>query len=154
MFAAEAPLRGTLTLMNAIMLIVAIVAASLAALLHIYIFVMESVLWMRPSTWKRFGLKSQDEAATIRPMALNQGFYNLFLAIGVIVGLFLLPHPSLHAPGVLLVFFSCASMLAAALVLIISNPKLARAAVLQGIFPLIAVAALAVLGVTILTATA
>jgi putative membrane protein len=140
--------------MNAIMLIVAIVAASLAALLHIYIFLMESVLWMRPSTWKRFGLKSQDEATTIRPMALNQGFYNLFLAIGVIVGLFLLPHPALHAPGVLLIFFSCASMLAAALVLIISNPKLARAAVLQGIFPLIAVAALAVLGVTILTATA
>jgi putative membrane protein len=136
--------------MNAVILVVAIVFASLAALLHIYIFVMESVLWTRPSIWRRFGIKSQEEAATIRPMALNQGFYNLFLAIGVIVGLFLLPHHSLHAPGVMLILFCCASMLAASLVLVISNPKLARAALLQGLFPLIAVVFLAILGVSIL----
>jgi putative membrane protein len=135
--------------MSAVVLIIAIVFASLAALLHIYIFVMESVLWMRPSIWRRFGIRSQDEAETIRPMALNQGFYNLFLAIGAIVGLFLLPHPALHAPGVLLIFFSCASMLAASLVLVISNPRLARAALLQGLFPLIAVVSLAILGLTI-----
>lgn len=140
--------------MNATLLIIAIVAAGLAALLHIFIFAMESILWMRPAIWKRFGLKSQDEAATIRPMALNQGFYNLFLAIGVIVGFFLLPHPSLHAAGVMLILFSCASMLAAALVLLISNPKLARAALTQGVLPLIAVIALGILGVTILTGTA
>jgi putative membrane protein len=140
--------------MNATLLIIAIVAAGLAALLHIVIFTMESVLWMRPTIWKRFGLKSQDEAATIRPMALNQGFYNLFLAIGVIVGFFLLPHPSLHSSGVMLILFCCASMLAAALVLLISNPKLARAALTQGVLPLIAVVALGILGVTILTGTA
>jgi putative membrane protein len=143
--------------MNATLLIVAIVAivaAGLAALLHIFIFAMESVLWMRPTIWKRFGLRSQDEAATIRPMALNQGFYNLFLAIGVIVGFFLLPHPNLHAAGVMLILFCCASMLAAALVLLISNPKLARAALTQGVLPLIAVIALGILGVTILTSSA
>ena len=89
--------------MNATLLVIAIVAAALAALLHIYIFVMESVLWMRPATWKRFGIRSQDDAGTIRPMALNQGFYNLFLAVGVIVGFFLLPHPSLHPAGVMLI---------------------------------------------------
>jgi len=111
---------------------------------------MESVLWTRPSIWKRFGVKSQNDAETIKPMALNQGFYNLFLAISVIVGLLLLPHPSLHAPGVMLILFSCASMLAAALVLVISNPRLARAALVQGIFPLIAVISLAILGVSIL----
>jgi putative membrane protein len=135
--------------MSAVLLVIAIVFASLAALLHIYIFVMESVLWLRPSTWRRFGVRSQDEAATIRPMALNQGFYNLFLAAGVIVGLLLLPHPSLHAPGVMLILFCCASMLAASLVLVISNPKLARAALVQGLFPLIAVIVLAILGVSI-----
>ena len=140
--------------MNATLLILAIVAAGLAALLHVVIFVMESILWTRPAIWKRFGLKSQDEAATIRPMALNQGFYNLFLAIGVIVGLFLLPHPSLHPAGVMLILFCCASMLAAALVLLISNPKLARAALTQGVLPLIAVVALAILGLTIVTGTA
>jgi putative membrane protein len=128
------------------LLVVAIVFASLAALLHVYIFVMESVLWTRPSTWKRFGIRSQDEAATIRPMALNQGFYNLFLAIGVIVGLLLLANAAARGAGTLLVFFSCASMLAASLVLVISNPRLARAAILQGLFPLIAVVLLAILG--------
>jgi putative membrane protein len=54
----------------------------------------------------------------------------------------------------MLILFSCASMLAAALVLVISNPKLARAALIQGVLPLIAVVALAILGVTILTGTA
>ncbi len=135
--------------MSLTLLIVAIVFAALAALLHVYIFVMESVLWTRPSIWKRFGLRSQDEANTIRPMALNQGFYNLFLAIGVFAGFVLLPHPGLHAPGVVLILFCCASMVAAALVLVISNPRMVRAALTQGILPLIAVIVLAVLGVTI-----
>jgi putative membrane protein len=140
--------------MSLILLIIAIVFSALAALLHVVIFLMESVLWMRPATWKRFGLTSQDEAATIRPMALNQGFYNLFLAVGIFVAFFLLPHPTLHAAGVILILFCCASMLAAALVLIISNPKLARAAITQGVFPLLAVISLAILGVTIVTGTA
>jgi putative membrane protein len=140
--------------MNLVLLIVAIVFAALAALLHVFIFVMESVLWMRPATWKRFGLTSQADAATIRPMALNQGFYNLFLAVGIFVAFFLLPHPTLHVAGEMLMLFCCASMLAAALVLIISNPKLARAAITQGVFPLIAVVVLAILGVTVLAGAA
>jgi putative membrane protein len=140
--------------MSLVLLVVAIVFSALAALLHVFIFVMESVLWMRPATWKRFGLKSQDEAATIRPMALNQGFYNLFLAVGILVGYFLLPHPGLHSAGVMLILFCCASMLAAALVLIVSNPRLARAAITQGVFPLLAVVSLAILGVTIVSGTA
>ncbi|HEX4058728.1 MAG TPA: DUF1304 domain-containing protein [Galbitalea sp.] len=131
------------------MLVIGIVFAALAALLHVYIFIMESVLWTRPSIWKRFGLKSQADAETIRPMALNQGFYNLFLAIGVFIGFFLLPHPGLHPAGVLLILFCCASMLAAALVLVISNRRMLRAAATQGLFPLLAVISLGILGVTI-----
>lgn len=140
--------------MNLVLLILAIVFSALAALLHVYIWVMESILWTRPSIWKRFGLKSQADAETIKPMALNQGFYNLFLAVGVFVGYFLLPHPHLHEGGVLLILFSCASMLAAALVLVISNPRMARAAVTQGLFPLLAVVALAILGISIATGSA
>lgn len=140
--------------MSLVLLVIAIVFAALAALLHVFIFLLESVLWLRPTTWKRFGLKSQDEAATLRPMALNQGFYNLFLAVGIFVGFVLLGHTALHTAGLMLMLFCCASMLAAALVLIISNPKLARAAITQGVFPLIAVVTLAILGVTITTGTA
>jgi putative membrane protein len=135
--------------MNLVLLVIGIVFAALAALLHVYIFIMESVLWTRPSIWKRFGLKSQADAETIRPMALNQGFYNLFLAIGVFIGFFLLPHPGLHPAGVLLILFCCASMLAAALVLVISNRRMLRAAATQGLFPLLAVISLGILGVTI-----
>jgi putative membrane protein len=87
-------------------------------------------------------------------MALNHGFYNLFLAIGVFIGFLLLSHRALHEAGVVLILFSCASMLAASLVLVISNPKMVRAAATQGLFPLLAVIALAILGVTILTGTA
>jgi putative membrane protein len=140
--------------MNLVLLVIAVVFAALAALLHVFIFLMESVLWMRPATWKRFGLKSQEEAATIRPMALNQGFYNLFLAVGIFVAFLLLPHPTLHVAGEMLLLFCCASMVAAALVLLISNRKLSRAALTQGVLPLIAVVALAILGVTIVTGTA
>ena len=140
--------------MNLVLLIIGLVFAGLAALLHVYIFVMESVLWTRPSIWKRFGLKSQADAETIKPMALNQGFYNLFLAIGVAVGFFLLPHPTLHAAGVMLILFCCASMLAAALVLVISNRRMARAALTQGLLPLLAVISLAILGVTIVSGSA
>ena len=140
--------------MSLILLVLAIVFAALAALLHVFIFLLESVLWMRPATWKRFGLKSEEDAATMRPMALNQGFYNLFLAVGIFVAFLLLPHPALYAASLLLLLFCCGSMLAAALVLVISNRRMARAALTQGLFPLLAVISLVFLGVTIVTRTA
>ena len=129
---------------SATFLIIGIVFAGLAAILHVYIFTMESVSWGKPATWKRFGIRSQDEAETIKPMALNQGFYNLFLAIVTVIGLLLFLSSALTAAAYALAFAGVGSMLAAALVLIISNPKLARSAITQGAFPLLAVVALAV----------
>ena len=52
----------------------------LAALLHVYIWVLESFRWTHPATRRTFGT-SESEAEITRPMAYNQGFYNLFLAI-------------------------------------------------------------------------
>jgi putative membrane protein len=72
------------------MLIAAQIVAGLAALLHIVFFLFESVFWSRPRVFGRFGIATQAEADTIRPMAYNQGFYNLALAVGVIVGIVLL----------------------------------------------------------------
>jgi putative membrane protein len=135
--------------MGGIVLVIAYVFATLAALVHVLIFLMESVLWTRPATWKRFGLKSQDDANTIQPMALNQGFYNLFLAVGVGIGLVLLSNPVLAFGASLIVFFSVACMLAASLVLVISNRSLARAALTQGLLPLIAVILLIVYYTTV-----
>jgi putative membrane protein len=110
-----------------------------AALIHLLIFVMESVLWTRPAVWKRFGLATQEHAEIVKPMAFNQGFYNVFLAIGAGLGLVLLGSPSLMQAGIALSIFAAGSMVLAAIVLIASSPKLARAAVIQGLAPLIGI---------------
>jgi putative membrane protein len=124
------------------MLAAALVFAGLAALLHVYIFVLESFRWTHPRTRAVFGTTSE-EAQTTKTLAFNQGFYNLFLAVVTAVGLVLLALGHRSA-GVALVFAGAGSMLAAAIVLIASSPDKARAAVIQGAFPLLAVALLAV----------
>ncbi|TPW78547.1 DUF1304 domain-containing protein [Schumannella sp. 10F1B-5-1] len=126
------------------MLIAGSIFAVLAALIHVYIFFLESVAWSGEKTWRLFGLRSQQEADTVKPMAFNQGFYNLFLAIGVGVGLVLLASTSVAQAGFGVLIASLSSMVLAAVVLITSNPKLARSAAIQGIAPLIAVVLLLV----------
>ena len=81
------------------MILASLVFAFVAALLHVYIFVMESVTWTRPATWKRFGVASQADADTTRPLAYNQGFYNLFLAAGALVGAGAMPSGTLRSAG-------------------------------------------------------
>ena len=58
----------------------------MAALLHVYIFVMESFTWTTPRTRAVFGT-SPEEAETTKLLAYNQGFYNLFLAIVTAIGI-------------------------------------------------------------------
>lgn len=128
--------------MNAF-IVVGSIFVFIAAVIHLFIFFLESVLWSRPSTWKRFGLKSQDEADIVKPMAFNQGFYNVFLAIGAGTGLVMLGTSNWGQGGITLAIFACASMVLAAIVLITSSPKLARAAVLQGAAPLVGIIFLA-----------
>jgi putative membrane protein len=125
--------------MSTTLLIIGAVFAGLAALIHVYIFYMESITWTTPGTWRRFGIGSQEEADTVRPMAYNQGFYNGFLAIGTFAGIILSVSPTMHRAGIALQLFGTLSMVLAATVLIISSPKLARAAVLQGALPLIGI---------------
>lgn len=55
--------------MNTPLLVGAAVVVAIAAALHGYIFTLESVTWSRPRTWRIFGIRSQSEANTIRPMA-------------------------------------------------------------------------------------
>ena len=118
------------------MSVVASVFVGLAALLHVYIFWMESIGWTRPETWKRFGVADQAAADVTRPMAYNQGFYNLFLGIGAALGLVLwwAGHDS---AGRALVLFCTGSMVAAATVLVTTGRRYLRAALSQGTMPLI-----------------
>jgi len=119
------------------MLIVALVLAALAGLLHVWIFVMESVLFDRPSIHGRFGVATAD-VPVVRPWAYNQGFYNLFLGLGALAGV-VVAAGGQHGVGLALVLASCGSMLLAALVLVGSNRSMARAAASQGTVPLLAV---------------
>jgi putative membrane protein len=113
------------------MLTVALVFAGLAGLLHVYIFWLEALVFEGRGR-KVFGVTA-DEAALMKPWAYNQGFYNLFLAIGTAVGIGLVDSDR-HA-GVALITLATGSMVAAALVLITSDASKARAAIVQGLFP-------------------
>ena len=117
--------------------IVGSVVVALAALLHVYIFVLESVRWMQPSTWRVFNVRDHEQAEILRPMAYNQGFYNLFLAIGAAAGLVLYIDGNLPYAARALVLFSTASMTAAAIVLTTTGPGYLRPALVQGTLPLI-----------------
>lgn len=130
--------------MNSALLIAGSVLVGLAAVIHVLIFALESILWSRPSTWRRFGLRSQSDAEIVKPMAFNQGFYNLFLSVGVTAGLLFLWAFGSPEVGLALVFLAAGSMVAAAAVLVLSSPKLARAAALQGLAPLVGIILLVV----------
>lgn len=108
------------------------------ALIHLYIFVLESFLWGRKRTNKIFGVRPEDVAAT-KPLAFNQGFYNLFLAIAILLGLHLYTAEMTRSTGTTLIIYSLFSIFAAGLILLISKPKLWRGALLQMIPALVAV---------------
>jgi putative membrane protein len=119
------------------MIIAGLVFAALAAVLHVYIFVLESLRWTAPRTRATFGI-TEEQALATKEMAFNQGFYNLFLAIVTAVGI-VVAFARCGAVGLALTFAGVGSMLAAALVLGISSPDKARSAIVQGTFPLVAV---------------
>ena len=108
----------------------------IAAALHVLFFVMESVVFMRPEVHRRFGL-SHEQAAVVRPMAFNQGFYNLFLAAGAVVGIVCAATGN-ETGGVALSSFACAVMLGASVVLLATDRRFLPAAAIQGVPPLIA----------------
>ena len=118
------------------MVTAALIFAALAAVLHVYIWTMESLTWTSGRTRATFGT-TPEEAETTKLLAFNQGFYNLFLAIvsGIGIVAVLTGHRDV---GAALVLAGVGSMAAAAVVLLVSARDKARAAVTQGLFPAIA----------------
>jgi len=104
--------------------------AGVAALLHVAFFLIESVLFARPDVHERFGFDAAG-AEVVADFAFNQGFYNLFLALGALAGLALFRrHP---AVGRTLTGFACACMLGAGVVLFATKPGLVAAASIQAV---------------------
>lgn len=120
--------------------VIAQVFAGLAALVHVLFFYLESIAFRKPQIYRRFLVADEVAAGAVRPWALNQGFYNLFLAIGTGAGIGLWIGDCASA-GRALVLFGCGSMLAAALVLVVADRRMLRAALVQGVLPLIAISA-------------
>ena len=117
------------------MITTGLILAALAALLHVYIFYMESIAWTSRRVRATFGL-TEAEAAATKEMAFNQGFYSLFLALVTGAGIAAYVAGATEV-GAALVFAGTASMLAAALVLFLSSAAKRRAAAVQGVLPLL-----------------
>jgi putative membrane protein len=109
---------------------------SLAAVLHVLFFLLESIWFTRPAAWRRFRLQTQEQADIVRPMAFNQGFYNLFLALGAGLGLILYFAGNVPA-GLTLVLFTTACMVLAAIILASTSRGFLVAALVQGVPPLL-----------------
>lgn len=126
------------------MIILGSVLALAAAALHVLIFALESLLWGTPRSQAVFGEQSPEEIETTKLMALNQGFYNLFLAIEVVVGTVLAwtTGGGLVWAGFALVVFGCASMLGAAVALAAKSSEHRGAAAKQGALPALALVCL------------
>ncbi|MBI2781412.1 MAG: DUF1304 domain-containing protein [Chloroflexi bacterium] len=124
---------------------IAIAAAAIAALIHVYFFVLESLWFMRPAVWARFGLDSAEDAEVTRSFAYNQGFYNLFLAAGVAIGV-AVGAVGNAGEGRAVTLFACGSMIAAGAVLFLNNRSFLRAAAIQAVPPIVAVIAIVFLG--------
>jgi putative membrane protein len=122
------------------MSVVAQVFVVVAGVFHLAVFVMESLLFRRPSTYRRFLVKGEAEAAVVRPWAFNQGFYNLFLALGALGGLI-----AGGDKGHAIALFSCACMAGAGIVLIASDRRMMQAAASQAGPPIVALVLAAVL---------
>jgi putative membrane protein len=106
----------------------------LSGLFHAYIFYLESLIWTKPRTWRTFGVPNQEAAEIIRPMAFNQGFYNLFLALEIVAGLIALGINS--TVGFTLLIAAALSISGAGIVLLNSVKTSRRAAIIQATPPL------------------
>ncbi|TNM59338.1 DUF1304 domain-containing protein [Streptomyces sp. NP160] len=120
-----------------------LVLISAAALLHVWIFVLESLAWTSPRALATFGL-TREQAEATRQVAFNQGFYNLFLAVAAAAGVVVLGSGGPQGVGAALALTGALSMAAAGLVLAASDRSKLRAALVQAVPPLLGAAALAV----------
>lgn len=116
----------------------AILFSLLPALIHVGFFALESIFWGHPKVNRIFNLRTKEQVDHTRLLALNQGYYNLFLSIAVLGGIvvfFFYETLGLTADvgpsiGKVLVSYSLLSMIGAGVVLYFSAKNL-RGFVLQ-----------------------
>ena len=107
----------------------------LAGILHLGFFILESVLFPRKGGHKLFKV-SEANHAVVKIWAINQGFYNLFLALGTFVGLYFVLVGKILLAATLISYCGF-SMIGAGLVLWFTAPQLRRGALIQALPPLL-----------------
>lgn len=106
-----------------------------AAVVHLMFFVMESILFQRKGGHKIFKMKETDHDV-VKVWAFNQGFYNLFLSLGMFLGLYFVLQLKVVLAGAMTGFCGV-SMVGAGIALWFSAPHLRRAALVQLVPPLL-----------------
>lgn len=110
----------------------AILTSILPAILHVGFFALESLFWGHPKVNKLFKLKTKEQVEFTRVLALNQGYYNLFLSVAILFGISVFffsevfgLSPDIGAVvGKVLVGYSLLSMIGAGIVLYFSANNL------------------------------
>lgn len=105
-----------------------------AGVIHLGFFILESILFQKKGGHRLFGV-SEVHYPAVKVWAMNQGFYNLFLALGTFWGLSLVIQKQVVSAGILTGFCGL-SMLGAGIVLWVSSPHLKKAALFQTLPPL------------------
>jgi putative membrane protein len=118
------------------MLVVFLIFAALAGLLHIYIFVLETFLWTSESAKKTFKT-STEQANQTKELAANQGVYNGTLAAIALLGVAVIAFGGNELIGKTLILASCSVMTVAALYLLATSKDKRNAALKQLMLPLL-----------------
>ncbi|MET9374267.1 DUF1304 domain-containing protein [Streptomyces sp. NPDC002992] len=106
------------------------VFALIAAAVHLFVWPLESFLYSRHAWVREFLTGSSADAPEVRLWRFNVGFYNLFLALGMIAG-FVALHLDHETVGRTLILYLSAFMIGGGIMLAVSDPRLWRGAVGQ-----------------------
>lgn len=68
--------------------VIAAVFVIFVALFHVQVFILETLQWQSKKAREIFGI-TPETAKITKPLAVNQGFYNLFLAAGLLLSFLL-----------------------------------------------------------------
>lgn len=104
------------------MTIVVWVFAAIAAAVHILVFVWESLLFERPAVHSGVFAVPGSDVPAVRLWSFCVGFYNLFLALGLVVGVVAWAIGS-ETVGRTLVAYICAFMVLCGVVLFVADRR-------------------------------
>ncbi|MFI5693572.1 DUF1304 family protein [Kribbella sp. NPDC051586] len=107
------------------------VLAIFIAVVLVWVFVMEALLYRNPKLYRLFLIKREDLDA-VRMWTVNMGWYNLSTAAALVIGVILAANGHESAGGAL-VTFTAAQHTLMAVVLVVSERRLWLNALMEGI---------------------